>query len=303
MGSSKSRVGEKRHVPAGRTPNFQPVEPAGRNRRSSLGWAPPRAACRHCSRFSVRSLRIYLQSPMQQRVLTLFSFALADHGMLFLGSSENIGDATDRFHPHNPRANLYRNRRIGVPPPLLASPTRTSTRVNAAAALQRATARITAADVPSVDDINKRIFLEATPACIVIDSRDDVIHTVGDASVAILERDGRIVHVNKHWFDTPADNAGQGMVGLAVGTNYFEAWTRANALNGDLKACLEGMRQVATGELPQFFGDYRWDLSSEQRWFRLHAVPLQLPDSGLAVAHFNITPLKRAEALLADRLS
>jgi len=129
-----------------------------------------------------RNLLIYLQSPMQQRVLTLFSFSLRDDGVLFLGSSESIGDATDRFHALSTKANLYRNRRVNQPPPPLATATSRLLRTNGESpALRRAVARITAGEMPSVDEIHRRISEEFAPACLVVDSRDDVLHIVGGA--------------------------------------------------------------------------------------------------------------------------
>jgi two-component system CheB/CheR fusion protein len=54
---------------------------------------------------------IYLQADVQRRLLRLFHFALKDRGMLFLGSSEGIGDATDLFEAVDKPARIYR--RIG----------------------------------------------------------------------------------------------------------------------------------------------------------------------------------------------
>ena len=131
---------------------------------------------------SCRNLLIYLQPPMQQRLLTLFSFALRDEGVLFLGGSESIGDATDRFQPLATRANLYRNRRIAQPPPVLNAPARViRTATSSSAAIQRATARITAGETPSLDDIHRQIATEFAPPCVVIDSRDEVIQIIGSA--------------------------------------------------------------------------------------------------------------------------
>lgn len=128
-----------------------------------------------------RNLLIYLQAAMQQRLLTLFSFALRDEGVLFLGSSESIGDATDRFHPLSTRANLYRNRRGGQPPPMLVSPSRVLRTPNPSAALQRAAARVTAGEVPSIEEIHRQIVSDFAPASLVIDSRDEVLHIIGHA--------------------------------------------------------------------------------------------------------------------------
>ena len=128
-----------------------------------------------------RNLLIYLQAAMQQRLLTLFSFALRDEGVLFLGSSESIGDATDRFHPLSTRANLYRNRRVGQPPPMLISPSRVVRPTSTASAIQRAAARVTAGEIPTIEEINRQIVSEFAPACLVIDSRDEVQHILGQA--------------------------------------------------------------------------------------------------------------------------
>ncbi|HUR58397.1 MAG TPA: chemotaxis protein CheB [Opitutaceae bacterium] len=130
-----------------------------------------------------RNLLIYLQSAMQQRVLNLFSFGLLDDGVLFLGSSESIGDATDRFAAIATRANLYRNRRVGAPPPMLGSAPRIA-RVHAesTAAIQRANASMIAGEIPSMEDIHRRILAEFAPACMVVDARDDVVHIIGSAA-------------------------------------------------------------------------------------------------------------------------
>ncbi|PTX91492.1 chemotaxis protein CheB [Opitutus sp. ER46] len=131
---------------------------------------------------SCRNLLIYLQGPMQQRVLTLFSFALQQGGVLFLGGSESIGDATDRFHPLATRANLYRNRRSGQPPPPLSPSTRVvRPATDPSPALRRASARLSAGEMPTIEEIHRCIAEEFAPACLVIDHRDEVVHILGSA--------------------------------------------------------------------------------------------------------------------------
>lgn len=134
---------------------------------------------------SCRNLLIYLSSTMQQRLLTLFSFALREDGVLFLGGSESIGDATDRFQPIATRANLYRNRRIGAPPPMLSNPARIARprppAIDPSPAIQRAAARASAGDVPALETVHRQIVAEFAPACLVIDGRDDVVHILGSA--------------------------------------------------------------------------------------------------------------------------
>ncbi|MES2696498.1 MAG: chemotaxis protein CheB [Verrucomicrobiota bacterium] len=147
------------------------------------------------SLISCRNLLIYLSAPMQQRLLTLFSFALRDEGVLFLGSSESIGDATDRFQPIATRANLYRNRRVGQPPPMLLNSSRVVRRAPAlesSGALQRATARAITGDVPSIETVHRQIVAEFAPACLVLDGRDEVVHILGSAGDYLKLSEGGI---------------------------------------------------------------------------------------------------------------
>jgi two-component system CheB/CheR fusion protein len=126
-----------------------------------------------------------------------------------------------------------------------------------------------------------------------------------EASVAVLDREGRIVHLNKSWRGLAAQNGALGGADLELGANYFEACSQNAGLSeteaATATACLEGMRKVMRGELTHFVYDYPCEAPNEQRWYRLHAVGLHAPEPGLAVAHFDITAQKHAEQLLAAR--
>jgi two-component system, chemotaxis family, CheB/CheR fusion protein len=56
---------------------------------------------------SCRNLFIYLSAEAQQKILSLFHFALRQGGVLFLGSSESVG-ASDRFEPISKKHRIYR---------------------------------------------------------------------------------------------------------------------------------------------------------------------------------------------------
>jgi two-component system CheB/CheR fusion protein len=60
---------------------------------------------------SCRNLLIYLRPEVQEKVLSLFHFALSEGGVLFLGTSETVGSLADRFAPISKKQRLYR--RIG----------------------------------------------------------------------------------------------------------------------------------------------------------------------------------------------
>ncbi|WP_295404398.1 chemotaxis protein CheB [uncultured Thiocystis sp.] len=56
---------------------------------------------------SCRNLLIYLKGDPQKRLIALFHYALKPGGVLFLGSSESVGDALTAFAPLNRKWKLY----------------------------------------------------------------------------------------------------------------------------------------------------------------------------------------------------
>ena len=58
---------------------------------------------------SCRNLLIYLRPEAQAKVISLFHFALREGGLLLLGTSETVGNATDRFEVISKQERLYRH--------------------------------------------------------------------------------------------------------------------------------------------------------------------------------------------------
>jgi two-component system, chemotaxis family, CheB/CheR fusion protein len=61
-----------------------------------------------------RNLLIYLQPDMQKRLLPLFHYSLNPGGILFLGSSESVGEFTDLFSPVDNKWKIYKARSEGI---------------------------------------------------------------------------------------------------------------------------------------------------------------------------------------------
>ena len=55
-----------------------------------------------------RNLLIYLEAGLQKKLLPLFHFSLNPHGILVLGSSETVRQATDLFMPLSGKTRIYR---------------------------------------------------------------------------------------------------------------------------------------------------------------------------------------------------
>ena len=64
---------------------------------------------------SCRNLLMYLEQPVQQKIIVLFHFALRNGGFLFLGTAETTGDREDLFEPISKKWRIYRRIGIGRP--------------------------------------------------------------------------------------------------------------------------------------------------------------------------------------------
>ncbi len=56
---------------------------------------------------SCRNLLIYMKSELQNKLLPLLHYALREDGILFLGSSESVGNYNDLFDPVDTKARIY----------------------------------------------------------------------------------------------------------------------------------------------------------------------------------------------------
>lgn len=59
---------------------------------------------------SCRNLMIYFGSPLQKRLIPLFHYALNPGGILFLGSSESIGEFTDLFSVEDSKSKIFKRK-------------------------------------------------------------------------------------------------------------------------------------------------------------------------------------------------
>ncbi len=59
---------------------------------------------------SCRNLLIYLQPVLQRKAFEMFNFSLNPQGLLFLGTSETVGDMTEFFVPLHQKHKIYRSK-------------------------------------------------------------------------------------------------------------------------------------------------------------------------------------------------
>jgi two-component system, chemotaxis family, CheB/CheR fusion protein len=130
----------------------------------------------HLDLVSCRNLLIYMGGDLQQRVIPLFHYALNEHGYLFLGSSETVGESQDLFATVVKKRKVYRRRAATAR--LLRTITLPAPHYAGTAPGARAHER--GAKSASLREITERDLLAAhAPAAAVINSEGEVLYIHG----------------------------------------------------------------------------------------------------------------------------
>ncbi|MBK8025803.1 MAG: hypothetical protein IPK19_31530 [Chloroflexi bacterium] len=125
---------------------------------------------------SCRNLLIYLDTELQNKVLSYFHFALAPDGFLVLGSSESLGNQDHQFKIHDLQHKLFQRSysltasrlRIGLPV------TSTDTPVKDGQTLKRPPAS------PTLREVTETMLLKDwTPTCVIINHEGHVRYVHG----------------------------------------------------------------------------------------------------------------------------
>jgi two-component system CheB/CheR fusion protein len=125
-----------------------------------------------------RNLLIYLQPEAQERVLSLFHYALNPEGVLFLGPSESVSGMSDHFAALDKKWRIYRRKEPvgGLPVPA---------RFAAALPGREATPRGESEAAGRGQKLHLSVLLEKTllnryaPACVIVNDRGDILHIHG----------------------------------------------------------------------------------------------------------------------------
>jgi diguanylate cyclase (GGDEF)-like protein/PAS domain S-box-containing protein len=127
----------------------------------------------------------------------------------------------------------------------------------------------------------------------LLDSAVDAVF----AHVCVLDTSGVILAVNKAWRKFHESNVAPNTHGTQdtyathfVGSNYIGICAAASGANADeANAMAEGIRLVASGELPEFSLEYPCHSPSKQRWFMARVTRFEDDSGRLVVTHENIT--------------
>lgn len=122
--------------------------------------------------------------------------------------------------------------------------------------------------------------------------------------VAVLDKQGTIVHVNAAWRRFARDNppgADHSGPDAGPGVNYLavcEASRGASAIGA--REAAEGIRAILEGRLDTFSQEYPCHSPAKPRWFLMTASPLATAGGGAVVIHADVTGRHLAEESLRD---
>ncbi len=121
------------------------------------------------------------------------------------------------------------------------------------------------------------------------------------AHLAVIERDGRVVGVNKAWDKFCKDNADVFPQAVGLGGNYLDALADGTSFEGPASSlALAGVHEVLDRKRARFELEYPMDLGGDRRWFHLTATPLLGVEGGAVLSHVDTTGRKRAEHAVSE---
>ena len=125
---------------------------------------------------SCRNALIYMNAPIQKKIMPLFHFILNPEGYLFLGASETIGAFADLFAPIDVKWKIFQRKGVAmqkpaVYPPLVFMPTFPGTEIT----IKRVTREM------NVRELMGRIILDKyAPPSVLVNERNEILYFQGN---------------------------------------------------------------------------------------------------------------------------
>ncbi|MBY0268422.1 MAG: PAS domain-containing protein [Burkholderiales bacterium] len=127
---------------------------------------------------SCRNLLIYMGPELHKKLIPLFHYALNPGGILFLGSSESIGDHLDLFATLNRSAKLYQRKDEGIP--LRQSLSRFLPALSEDGTVQRTTRKSADNSAAQLRELTERTLLQYYAAAgALVNERGDILYLHG----------------------------------------------------------------------------------------------------------------------------
>ncbi|MEW6258581.1 MAG: chemotaxis protein CheB [Thermodesulfobacteriota bacterium] len=196
---------------------------------------------------SCRNLLIYLQPVLQKRALEMFHFSLNPDGILFLGTSETVGDMIDCFEPLNTRWKIYRTRGKGRGLPVDLSPGRIGPAGIAQPRIYLNRERRRVTDPEEVGILRRFLDLVAMhfiPLSLVVNEAMQIVHIVGSTEGYLVVPSGKVD------FDIPRMAVKDIAIPLATGIQKVFRTREPIVYSNIRMKHREGLRNVTMRILP-----------------------------------------------------
>ncbi|WP_167631322.1 chemotaxis protein CheB [Mariprofundus ferrooxydans] len=138
-----------------------------------------------------RNLLIYFGAELQQKLLPLFHYSLVDDGILFLGSSESIGQNTDSFIPVDKKWKIFRVVRSQLATrQSLVLPPQPSTRQEVAPVMSQSIQQL---EETSAFQMVEAILQQSdAPPCVIINEACNILYVYGKTGRFLEPAEGRV---------------------------------------------------------------------------------------------------------------
>ena len=126
---------------------------------------------------SCRNLLIYLNSDLQHRLLPIFHYALKPGGLLFLGSSESIGNLGDLFEVVDKKWKIYRRKEAVLAPLSLMDFMPKATAEEMPSRVRTLAQPVRESNIGTI--VDRLLLARFVPASVVVNDRGDVVYIHG----------------------------------------------------------------------------------------------------------------------------
>jgi two-component system CheB/CheR fusion protein len=139
---------------------------------------------------SCRNVLIYMGSELQKRVIPLFHYALNPDGILFLGSSETIGDHADMFSVIDKKWKIFEAKKVESVPAEL--PDFRSVSLREKGPLAKPALEIKGPVDLNIAEFTQKLLLEYySPPCVIVNERGDILYFHGRTGKYLEPAPGR----------------------------------------------------------------------------------------------------------------
>jgi len=137
-----------------------------------------------------RNLLIYLDGDLQQRLLSVFHYALRPGGLLFLGPSESIGASGNLFEAVDSKWKIFRRREsMGAAHPLMEMPQLPADKLLPPEAVPRGPAP-SPKQSQTVAQLERLLLARFAPTSLVVDDRGNIIYIHGRTGAYLEPTEG-----------------------------------------------------------------------------------------------------------------